>query len=172
MSTYHVPAGDGTLHAWVRFGAKTHSVLPQHTAISEHTSGAMEEAVWEGSNASSHKLRCQNHEHARNSWSVKGAMDESSGQGQKASTRKKPSCHGYRSLQNEPLRWNRHRHHRPASQKVERVTFHRGDGWKFRERFKDASTQIALRCHGYCSLQSWPLRRNRRHRPASQKWSA
>ena len=30
----------------------------------------------------------------------KGAMDESSGQGQKASTRKKPRCHGYRSLQN------------------------------------------------------------------------
>ena len=29
-----------------------------------------------------------------------GAMDESSGQGQKASTRKKPCCHGYRSLQN------------------------------------------------------------------------
>ena len=29
-----------------------------------------------------------------------GAMDESSGQGQKASTRKKPRCHGYRSLQN------------------------------------------------------------------------
>ena len=53
-------------------------------------------------------------------------MDESSGQGQKASTRMKPCCHGYRSHQNEPLR--RHRHYRPASQKVERVTFHRGDG--------------------------------------------
>jgi len=48
--------GDGTLHAWVRFCARTHSVLPQHTANSEHTSGAMEEMSGQGQKASTPRL--------------------------------------------------------------------------------------------------------------------
>ena len=56
--------GDGTLHAWVRFGARTHSVLPQHTANSEHTSGAMEDMSGKVQNANTHSLRRQSHEHA------------------------------------------------------------------------------------------------------------
>ena len=41
-----VQGGDGTLHAWVRFGARTHLELPQRTANSEHTSGVMERYAW------------------------------------------------------------------------------------------------------------------------------
>eukprot|EP00964_Phaeocystis_antarctica_P058461 scaffold34679_cov70-Phaeocystis_antarctica.AAC.4 len=35
---------------------------------------------------------------------------------------------------------------------------------------KKASTHMSLRCHGYCRLQSWPLRcqRHGRHRPVSR----
>ena len=60
--------GDGTLHAhaWVvgSIWCKTHVALPRHTANSEHTIGAMEEASGKVQNASTHALRCQRHEHA------------------------------------------------------------------------------------------------------------
>ena len=66
--------------------------------------GAMEEMRQKVQNASTHILRRKNtstHTTAGQcKGQSKGAMDESSGQGQKASTRKKPCCHGYRSLQN------------------------------------------------------------------------
>eukprot|EP00964_Phaeocystis_antarctica_P063382 scaffold38033_cov69-Phaeocystis_antarctica.AAC.3 len=57
----------------------------------------------------------------------KGAMEELSRQGKKASTHNKLRCRGYCRLRSWPLRWNRHRRHRPASREIE-VKLHRGDG--------------------------------------------
>ena len=40
----YIHRGHGRLHAWVRFGDKTHGALPRYTANSEHTIGAMDES--------------------------------------------------------------------------------------------------------------------------------
>ena len=59
---------------------KTHVALPQHTAYSERTSGAMEETSGQKvQNANTHILRRHIHEHAHSSRSVQGAMERYTG---------------------------------------------------------------------------------------------
>ena len=79
-------------------------------------------------------------------------MDESLGKVQDVSTHHKRCCHGCCSLQSEPLRWNRHRRHRPASRESE-VKLHRGDGWV---RF---GAKLTAPCHDTPPTVSIPLGR-------------
>ena len=53
-----IPLGRWKRYAWVQLGAKTHPALPQHTANSELTTGAMEEMTGQGQKSSTHELCC------------------------------------------------------------------------------------------------------------------
>jgi hypothetical protein len=76
--------------------------------------GAMEEMSQKVQNANTHRLPRQNHSNRSAQGSVQGRWMKVQGV-QDASTHHQQCCRGYCSLQSLPLRWKRHRRHRPAS---------------------------------------------------------